>query len=393
MIHPVGGFRLTGLSVGIKQSGAPDLGLIVADAPVACAGVFTQNQIVAAPVVHSRAQLAERFIVQALIVNSGCANACTGEQGVADVITTAQAVAEALDLDPSLVQICSTGVIGATLPMSTLLAGIPKAVTALEPGGLPQFARAIMTTDTRPKLRSTQVTIGGKTITLAGASKGAGMIHPNMATMLGFVITDAGLPGATLDALWRRVCGASFNAITIDGDTSTNDTALIMASGVAGSLEGDDELASFEAALTELASELAKDIVRDAEGGTKTVAVQITGARTTVEARTLADTIALSPLVKTAMHGEDPNWGRIIAAAGRAGVPLEPARLRLWIGSTLLYAEGRWQGPEAEQQVSLTMKSAEYDLRLDLALGGAQAIVYTCDLGHGYVSINADYRS
>jgi glutamate N-acetyltransferase/amino-acid N-acetyltransferase len=396
MTHPlprVGGFRCAGLSAGIKKSGAPDLALIVADGPVACAGMFTTNQIVAAPVVHSRAKLAQRWTAQAIIVNSGNANACTGDRGLADTVTTAQAVADALGLAPVDVQVCSTGVIGAWLPMPTLLAGIPKVAAALTPDGMPQFAQAIMTTDTRPKLRGAQVQIGGKTISFAGASKGAGMIHPNMATMLGFVITDAGLPGAELDALWRRACQASFNAITIDGDTSTNDTALVMASGVAGTLDGADEYAAFETALTDIARELAKDIVRDAEGGTKTVAVQITGARTEADARKLADTIALSPLVKTAMHGEDPNWGRIIAAAGRAGVPLTPSALRLWIGGTLLYADGQWQGPEAEARIHTTMKTAEYDLRLDLADGDAECIVYTCDFGRDYVSINADYRS
>ncbi|MCA9544040.1 MAG: bifunctional glutamate N-acetyltransferase/amino-acid acetyltransferase ArgJ [Myxococcales bacterium] len=388
----VPGFRFAGIRAGIKKSGVPDLGLIVADAPVTCAGVFTQNLIVAAPVTQSRARLAKRFVAQAVVVNSGNANACTGEQGARDAAQMAAWVAQALDLDEADVQVCSTGVIGQHLPMARLEAGIPDAAAKLSREGLRDFATAIMTTDTRPKVFGARAEIGGRTVTVAGASKGAGMIHPNMATMLGFVCTDAEVAGPVLDDLWRGVCQRTFNAITIDGDTSTNDTALCLASGEAGPIEPED-LDAFVALLEQVAGELARAIIRDAEGGTKLVAVTVSGAPDFDAAQTVANAIALSPLVKTAIHGQDPNWGRIIAAAGRSGVAFTPTDLRLWIDDTLLYAEGRWQGAEAEAAVRATMQTAEYGLRLDLGAGLERHTVFTCDFSADYVRINADYRS
>jgi glutamate N-acetyltransferase/amino-acid N-acetyltransferase len=346
-----------------------------------------------------------------VVVNSGCANACTGEPGLVNARAMSQLVADALggpahDIQARDIQVCSTGVIGADLPMARLAAGIPAVAAELSADGLVRFAQAIMTTDTRPKLRAARATIGGRSITVAGASKGAGMIHPNMATMLGFVVTDAGFEGGAeeggaecggatpedLQRLWRGVCSRTFNAITIDGDTSTNDTALALASGAAGNLSAAD-LPAFEALLEAVAGELARDIVRDAEGGTCLVGVTVSGATDFAAAQTLANTIALSPLVKTALHGRDPNWGRIIAAAGRAGVPFDPTALRLWIGDTLLYAEGRWQGAEAETAARATLQTPEYGLRLDVAMGDVQHTVFTCDFSADYVRINADYRS
>jgi len=378
----VPGFRFAGLPCGIKGTGDADLAVLAADTAVAAAGVYTRNLVVAAPVVYCRETLAGR--ARAVVVNSGNANACTGAQGAEDARRMAAITAEALGCAADEVLVCSTGVIGAPLPMARLADGIPRAVDALSADGLADFADAIRTTDTRAKLR--HATAHG--VTVAGASKGSGMIHPNMATMLGFVVTDARIEPAALDAMWRSVCQRTFNAIIVDGDTSTNDTALVFASGRL-------EIAAdaLESLLLEVARELALDIVRDAEGGTKTVAVEVTGARTGAEAREVAETIALSPLVKTALHGEDPNWGRIIAAAGRAGVPLEPAKLRLWVGDTLLYAGGEWQGTRAEAAARGIMGTAEYGLRLDLASGDAAHTSYTCDLSAGYVRINADYRS
>ncbi len=386
------GFRFAGVRAGIKKSGAKDLALLVADGPVTCAGVFTTNQVVAAPVVQSRAKLKHRFVAEALVVNSGNANACTGPQGAADAAQMAALVANALNLDDADVQVASTGVIGAPLPMAAVAAGIEAAIAALRPDGLSDFAEAIMTTDKRPKIFGARAEIGGRTITVAGASKGAGMIHPNMATMLGFVVTDAGVDGAILDPIWRGVCQRTFNAITIDGDTSTNDTALCFASGAAGPIEPDD-LPELTDLLESVAVELARAIVRDGEGATKVVAVTVSGAADFEAAQTVANTIALSPLVKTAIHGEDPNWGRIIAAAGRSGVPFDPQALRLWIGDTLLYTGGRWLGTEAEAAASETMAMPEFTLRLDLATGDQRHTVYTCDLSAAYVRINADYRS
>lgn len=382
------GFRFAGIACGIKASGAPDLGVIVADRPVTCAGRYTTNRVVAAPVVQSRARLAasagrSRFVV----VNSGNANACTGTQGAAD----AQRMAD-LTGDGALAQVCSTGVIGAPLPMAALEAGIPAAIAAARPDGVADFAEAIRTTDAFRKLRWTQVEVGERRFTVVGAAKGAGMIHPNMATMLGFVCTDAPLDAATLDALWGRICAVSFNAITVDGDTSTNDTALMLASGEGPSLAGDD-LAQFEAAVTALTEQLAYDIVRDGEGGTKLVHITVSGAPDGAAAKQVAETIALSPLVKTAFHGEDPNWGRIIAAAGRSGVAVEPDRMRLSIGGHAILIEGVWQGTGAEAEAHAVMQGAEWTVELALGLGDACATVHTCDFGRDYIRINADYRS
>ncbi|MCA9526764.1 MAG: bifunctional glutamate N-acetyltransferase/amino-acid acetyltransferase ArgJ [Myxococcales bacterium] len=388
----VAGFRFGGLACGIKKSGAADLAVIVADRPVACAGVFTKNLVVAAPVVRDRALLAAGGLVRAIVVNSGNANACTGEQGARDADRMGALAAAALGCAPGEVMVASTGVIGAPLPMEKLEAGIPRALDAATADGLAAFSRAIMTTDTRPKVRTGVIEAGGRRFQVAGAAKGAGMIHPNMATMLGFLVTDAPVAPADLDALWRRVCQDSFNAITIDGDTSTNDTALLLAGGGGEPLAG-EALAAFEAGLLPIARELARDIVRDAEGGTKTVSVTVAGATDFAAAQRVAEAIALSPLVKTALHGEDPNWGRIIAAAGRSGVAVEPAKLRLTIGDVLLYAGGEWCGKEAEVAARAVMQTPEYPIRLDLQQGAVAHTVHTCDFGADYVRINADYRS
>jgi glutamate N-acetyltransferase/amino-acid N-acetyltransferase len=377
------GFRFGGVAAGIKKRGGPDLAVIVADAPAACAGVFTTNKVTAAPVVLSRQHLAATGRARAVIVNSGCANACTGPQGLADAERTTALVAEALGARPAEIQVCSTGVIGAPLPMAKLEAGIPAVLAAAREDGLPDFARAIMTTDTRPKLRSATGRVGGVEVTVAGACKGAGMIHPDMATMLAFVTTDAVV--GDLSRLWREICGRTFNAISIDGDTSTNDTALVLASGVAGNRADDDALADL---LESVASELARDIVRDAEGGTKTVAVTVAGAPSLADAKRAAHAIATSPLVKTALHGEDPNWGRIVAAAGRSGCAFEPERVSLHIGDVPIYERGRWLGPSTEAAAHAVMKTPEYGL-----VGDARHTVYTCDFSADYVRINADYRS
>lgn len=389
------GFRLAGLHCGIKKNGKPDLGLILCDAGATCAGVYTTNKVVAAPVVLSRGHLeARRGDTRAVIVNSGNANACTGDQGMADAQQMVADVASALGVSPEAIQVCSTGVIGAPLPMPVIREGIPKALAAAAPHQGAAFAEAIMTTDTRPKARAAAREIGGRPVQIWGTCKGAGMIHPNMATMLGFVITDAPIAPDDLQAIWARVCDRSFNAITVDGDTSTNDTALILASGAAGGepFTGAD-LAAFEDLLLPVARELALDIIRDAEGGSKTVTLTVTGALTSAEALQAAQTVALSPLVKTAIHGEDPNWGRIVAAAGRADVEINPNALSITMGDVALYDRGRWRGPEAEARARAVMQTAEYTITLDLAAGEAHATVYTCDLSKDYIDINASYRS
>ncbi len=378
----VAGFSYSGIAANIKSTGALDLGVVHAHGDAVAAAVYTRNLVVAAPVVYCRETVGGR--ARAIVVNSGNANACTGEQGDADARRMAQIVANDLACAPEEVFVCSTGVIGKALPMDRLERGIPLAIRSLSEDGLPAFAEAILTTDTRAKLRT--ATADG--VTVAGVAKGSGMIHPDMATMLGFVFTDAVVSPEWLDTTWRAVCAETFNAIIVDGDTSTNDTAIVLASG---RVEATPD--TLRVLLLEVARELALDIVRDGEGGTKTVAVRVTGARDVACARRVAETIALSPLVKTALHGEDPNWGRIVAAAGRAGVDLDPAALQLWVGDTLLYAHTRWQGPDAETAAHDTMCTAEYGLRLDLATGSAEHTAYTCDFSAGYVRINADYRS
>jgi glutamate N-acetyltransferase/amino-acid N-acetyltransferase len=306
----------------------------------------------------------------------------------------ARLAAEALGCAPRDIQVCSTGVIGAPLPMERVEEGLPRLVQSARADGLPDFARAIMTTDTRPKQRGRWLDLDGRRIAIAGACKGAGMIHPNMATMLGFVLTDAPLDEADLVAVWTRVAGRSFNAISVDGDTSTNDTALCLASGAAGGPPlKDAELEAFERALAEVAGELARDIVRDAEGATKVVAVTVSGAPSEADARRAADAIATSPLVKTALHGEDPNWGRMVAAVGRSGCPIDTARVRVEVGGFVVFQANAWAGAEAEKAAHAVMCTPEYGVALDLGLGDAQFTIFTCDLSADYVRINADYRS
>jgi glutamate N-acetyltransferase/amino-acid N-acetyltransferase len=392
MSAPIDGFRFAGLPCGIKKTGRPDLALIVADRVVPAAAVFTTNRVVAAPVVVSRAALAQRVGVRAVVVNSGNANACTGEQGLADARATAAAIAAKLGCEPDQVLVCSTGVIGAPLPVDRITAALPRALDALAPDGLPAFATAIMTTDTRPKLRHAEALINGRRVRVAGAAKGAGMIHPNMATMLAFVVTDAPVDPDALDLAWHRVCHRTFNAITIDGDTSTNDTAIVLASGEGEPLAGAD-LDALTALLEGVAGDLARDIVRDAEGGTKLVALTVAAAASHADAAAAAEAVATSPLVKTALHGEDPNWGRIIAALGRSGAAFDPATLALYIGDVCVYGEGRWQGADAEARAHAVMKAPEFAIRLELGGGEAERTLYTCDFGPDYVRINADYRS
>ena len=393
-ISSVPGFEFVGLHCGIKKSGALDLGLIVAKSPVTCAGVYTTNQIVAAPVVQSRARLIKTGLARAIIVNSGNANACTGEQGERDAQHMAQSLAEKLECDVEHVQVCSTGVIGAPLPMPRIEKGIEAAVSNVSSDGFQRFANAILTTDTHAKTHGQRLVINDRPIHILGASKGAGMIHPNMATMLGFIVTDAPIDSARLNSIWKRVCDKTFNAITVDGDTSTNDTALIMANGAAGGppLEG-DELTRVESALQMTADELACAIVRDAEGARKLVRITVDGAATQADALSASNAIALSPLVKTAIHGEDPNWGRIIAAAGRSGAHLNPSLLTLSINDVLLYSEGTWMGLDAEKAAHKIMVTPEYAMTINLGVGGMSRTITTCDLSADYVRINADYRS
>jgi glutamate N-acetyltransferase/amino-acid N-acetyltransferase len=333
-----------------------------------------------------------------VLINAGNANACTGAPGLADAREMQRLAAAALNARPEQVLVMSTGVIGVPLPMERVRAGVAALAPRLSADGGRAAAEAIMTTDTRPKHLALQVELSGGRVTLGGMAKGAGMIHPDMATLLGVLTTDAAVPAGDLAALLREAADASFNAISIDGDTSTNDTVLLLANGASGvAVAGADDRARFGAALRRLCHELAMMIVRDGEGVTRVVTLRVSGARTTAEARQIANTIATSPLVKTAFAGGDPNWGRIFMAAGRAGVTLDQGCLALWVGAPgaeplQLVRDGTPTG-FAEADAAAIFAAPEFTVHLDLGLGLAETTLWTTDLTHEYVSINADYRT
>ncbi len=396
------GFRAAGVACGLKKNGRPDLALIAADAPCAAAGVFTTNYVKAAPVLLDQERLAANASgIRALAINAGVANACTGAQGLQDAEQTAAAVAGEIGCAPGDVLVMSTGVIGAPLPMDKLQQGVKAAAAALRPDGWPDAAQAIMTTDTRPKMAAVQVQSNGGSYTVAGIAKGAGMIAPNMATMLCAVVTDAALEPSALQTALIAAATASFNQIVVDGDMSTNDTVLLLANGVSGvRIEADEALWAFRDTLRQVCVSLAKAIVHDAEGATRFITVRVTGAPDVRSARRVANTIATSPLVKTAFYGGDANWGRILAAAGRANVPLETDRLALWFApgeegqdDGLQIVAGGAPTDYAEAAATDIVQQPAVRVRLDLGLGSAEATVWTCDLSHEYVNINGSYRS
>ncbi len=389
------GFRYAARAAGIKKAGRLDLALIVADRPAVCAGTFTSNRVVAAPVVLSRERIASGCC-QAVLVNSGNANACTGAQGLADARRCTALAAGALGIAEELVAVCSTGVIGVPLPMARFEEQIAPLAAELSAEGAEAVSRAIMTTDAFAKTATRKVTIGGRECRLAGLAKGAGMIHPDMATMLAFVMTDASLDAALAGELLRRAVSRTFNRITVDRDTSTNDTVLLLASGAAGApdLAADQTgCAAFAAALEEVLQELAKMIVRDGEGATRLVRIQVDGARSEADALTVARSVATSALVKTAFFGADANWGRIIAAAGYAGVELDQEKIAIRFDDVPIVANGLGLGAAQEALATAVLKQPEYTVTVDLGLGSGSAWYYTSDLGYEYVRINADYRS
>jgi glutamate N-acetyltransferase/amino-acid N-acetyltransferase len=390
------GFRAAGISAGIKATGKPDLALIVSDTPATAAAVFTLNKVQAAPVLVSKEHLAASHgIVRAIVVNSGCANACTGDAGMADARAMAAETARLVGCPPEQVLVASTGVIGVNLPMDKLRSGIPQAFAALASSQGPQAAQAIMTTDPFPKESCATITVAGKTVTIGGMAKGSGMIGPNMApsaTMLGFLTTDAAVAEAVLRRALVEVVDQTFNAITVDGDTSTNDVVMLLANGASGVTIGDADYAPFVQALRAVCLELAQGIVRGGEGATKLVTVTVSGGATSREARTAAMAIANSLLVKTAIHGGDPNWGRLIAVAGRAGVAFDQQRAKVTIGSIVLFENGRPYDDRAPQAAQY-LKAAEVAVGVDLGAGSAASTVWTCDLSAEYVKINAEYRT
>lgn len=384
------GFAAAGLWAGIKKPGRGfDLGILAADRAVPAAAMFTQNALVGAHVTVCREQLASsKGLVRAVIVNAGCANCATGERGLDDARETARLVARHLGCAAHEVLPVSTGAIGAHLPMQKIRDAVPGLVDALRGDGAMDFARAIMTTDTHEKLASATFLADDGEARVTGFSKGAGMIHPNLATMLGFLVTDAVLP-RDAGALLRDVVDRSYHRVTVDGDTSPNDTVVLMSSGRRTAADG--ELC--EGALLDVAGRLCRQIARDGEGATRLVTVQVRGAVDDAEAARCARTIATSPLVKTAIAGRDPNWGRILSAAGRAGVGIDVARARVWIGETFVFDEGR-PFPEREAAAAAHLQQEEeVVIGVDLAAGDGGADVWTCDFTADYVRINAEYRT
>jgi glutamate N-acetyltransferase/amino-acid N-acetyltransferase len=386
------GFRAAGISAGIKKSGL-DLALLVSDQPATAAAVFTINLAPAAPILVSREHLARSGgVARAIVVNSGCANACTGEDGMHVAREMAAETARLVGCPVEQVLVASTGVIGVGLPIEKIRGGLPAAVQALAADQGAAAARAIMTTDPFPKEASIAITIGGRRVGIGGMAKGSGMIEPMMATMLGFVTTDAAVPQPLLDRALREAVNDTFNAITVDGECSTNDCVMLLANGGSGVTIDDSNYADFVRGLRAVCLELALGIVRGGEGATKLVTVTVTGAASAQEARQAAKAIANSPLVKTAVHGGDPNWGRLIAVAGRAGVQFDLARAAVTIGSIVLFRDGR-PYDEASPLAAEHLKGTDVDLAVHLGAGSATSTVWTCDLSAEYVRINADYRT
>ena len=392
-IIPCPGFKAAGVAAGIKKNGHKDLGLILADAPAAVAGVFTRNRVQAAPVRLDRERVAGG-VCRAVIVNSGNANCCTGDAGYRNALRMAQVVAVEAKIPESQVLVASTGVIGEPLPVERIEQALPDLLHTLRPEGVVDFAEAIMTTDRVPKGISRPGRIDSQTFTVTGVAKGAGMIRPDVATMLCFIMTDLQVDPAVLQEALAVGAQRSFNRITVDGDTSTNDTILLLANGLAGAAaDSDDARCAFQTVLDEVMLALAKWVVKDAEGSNKLVEISVRGALSDSDALRIAETIAHSPLVKTALFGEDANWGRILAAAGRAGVPLNPDTVDVFIGSAQMVSRGVGCGKAVEAEATRVLKSDEFCIALDLHLGPGRASVFTCDFSIDYVKINADYRS
>ena len=387
------GFRAAAVAAGIKPDRL-DLALLVADRPCAAAGVFTANLAQAAPVIVSREHL-RGGRARAVVVNAGCANAATGAGGLDDAREMASVAARAVGCPVEEVVVASTGVIGVRLPMEKVRRGIVEAAGRLEPGGGASAARAILTTDTKPKEVAVELRVGSAAAVVGAMAKGAGMIAPNMATMLAFFTTDATVERVLLGRALREAVGDSLNRITVDGDTSTNDCAFVLASGARPGAMVDREGPGFDAfrqALAEAGRQLARLLVRDGEGVTRIAEVRVEGARTEAEADRIARTVAESPLVKTALHGGDPNWGRILAAVGRAGVPLDVGRVSVWIGDVQVAEKGAFREYD-EKVAAAAMREDPVRLRVFLGEGRATSWMWTSDLSRGYVDINAHYRS
>jgi glutamate N-acetyltransferase/amino-acid N-acetyltransferase len=391
------GFTFAGMHCGLKKTKL-DLGLLLSDVPASAAAVFTTNQVVAAPVVLCRAHMQKaRQKIRGIIVNSGNANCCSGPEGYSASVATADRLAQELGrVDSSQILVCSTGVIGAPLQVDKILASVPELVRSRKPdtGSFEQFARAIMTTDTVPKWTAEKIRIGGKQVRIAACAKGSGMIHPNMATMFGFLATDAAIPAPALSRLLRAAVGPTFNSITVDGDTSTNDTVALLANGQSGvrAITGGANYEKFGEALLAVCKSLALAIVADGEGAQRTIEVEVRGAPSDRAADQIARTIANSPLVKTAVAGADPNWGRILAAAGRSGVKFDFERADIWLAGIEVCRGGR-EHPFDEIVAHEKLLEKSVSIVVDLHSGEGRARMWTCDLTKEYIHINASYRT
>ncbi|ANY63376.1 MULTISPECIES: bifunctional glutamate N-acetyltransferase/amino-acid acetyltransferase ArgJ [Comamonas] len=397
-LHPVAGVRIGVTEAGVRKANRKDLTVFLLDEGASVAGVFTQNRFCAAPVQVSREHLAAGQGIRAMVINTGNANAGTGAAGLTNARATCAALAQALGVTPEQVLPFSTGVIMEELPVDRIVAGLPAAIAAAQPDNWATAAAGIMTTDTQPKAYSRQVVLGGKTVTVTGISKGAGMIRPNMATMLGYVATDAAIAPALLQDLVKELADGSFNRVTIDGDTSTNDSFVLVATHQAGNAEvtgwSSPEAQALKAALLEVSRLLAQAIVRDGEGATKFITVQIDGGKTEEECRLAAYAIAHSPLVKTAFFASDPNLGRILAAVGYAGITdLDQTKIDLFLDDVHVVVNGGRNPAYQEADGQRVMKQPEITVRVNLGRGTASQTVWTCDFSHDYVTINADYRS
>lgn len=387
------GFRAAGVAAGIKKQSVFDLGVIYSEVPASAAGMFTRNRVKAAPVLITQHHL-DNGAARAIIANAGNANCCTGETGLDHARAMASDLADRLDLKTEDVVVASTGVIGLPLPIDTIRSALPKLVEELRPDGFNDFARAIMTTDTVPKLVQRRAEIDGRPFTILGAAKGAGMIRPDMATMLCFICTDADVPPETLHQCLQKAVDRTLNRLTIDGDTSTNDMVTILANGLSGlQIRTKDQLAAFQALLEDLLREIARRLVKDGEGVTKLVDINVKGAASDDEALAVADTVANSPLVKTSFFGEDANWGRIIGAVGRAGAVIDPECVDLFFDDVQMVRSGRGCGPAAEEAATSVLKQPEFTITIDLHQGSGTATMLTCDFSVDYIRINADYRS
>jgi glutamate N-acetyltransferase/amino-acid N-acetyltransferase len=385
------GYRAAGVAAGLKPQGR-DLALIVSDRPASAAGMFTTNRVQAPAVQLNRERLQDGR-ARAIVANSKNANACTGAQGHADARRTAQVVAAGLGYPPEDVLVNSTGVIGVPLPMDRIEAGIASAVSELREDGWEDAARAIMTTDTVPKMATVRLQLSGRDVVLSGIAKGSGMIAPNLATMLSFVATDAAVAPDALRSCLAEAVARSFNCVTVDGDMSTSDTVLVLANGASGGgpIEGDD-LGAFRDGLTQICTSLARQIARDGEGATKLITIRVTGAPCETQARTVGLSVANSNLVKTAVFGRDPNWGRILCAVGYSGAPVDPNRISVAMAGIPIFNRGEGVPFEREQAIE-SLSAPEITIDVDLGSGDAGATIYTCDLTYDYVKINAEYTT